>query len=122
MDKFQTITLREEITDRLRSLLDGYKDGLSIFKEMIQNADDAKASTVKICYDLNAQKPLFDPDSPHKQGHALYFYNDSKFEDHDFKNISLLGIYIRHYFLHTYFPHHLTLFCFDRSWDKVQFT
>ena len=41
----------EKLTDRIRSLLDGYKDGISIFKELIQNADDAKASTVKFCYD-----------------------------------------------------------------------
>jgi sacsin len=88
---FKNIGPREEITNRLRSLLDGYKDGLSIFKEMIQNADDAKATTVKICLDMNDQKTLFDPESVHKQGHALYFYNDSQFEDHDFKNISLLG-------------------------------
>ena len=89
--QFRSAGPREEITNRLSSLLDGYKDGLSIFKEMIQNADDAKASVVKICYDMNAQKTLFDPESPHKQGHALYFYNDSQFEEHDFENIIKLG-------------------------------
>jgi sacsin len=112
--QFDNIGPREEITNRLRSLLDGYKDGLSIIKEMIQNADDAKATTVKICLDMNAQKSLLDPDSPHKQGHALYFYNDSQFEDHDFKNISLLGIqyscHLSLFFLASSFI--LTLFCF----------
>ena len=97
MDKiqFRNVGPREEITNRLRSLLDGYKDGLSIFKEMIQNADDAKASIVKICYDQNSQKSLFDPKSPHKQGHALYFYNNSQFQEHDFINISRLGIKLK---------------------------
>lgn len=42
----------EDLTTRLRSLLNGYKDGLSIFRETIQNADDAGASVVKYCYDM----------------------------------------------------------------------
>ncbi len=34
--QFRSAGPREEITNRLRSLLDGYKDGLSIFKEFFQ--------------------------------------------------------------------------------------
>lgn len=92
--QFQNVGPREEITSRLNNLITkGYKDGLSIFKELIQNADDANASIVKICYDQNEEKSLFDPfmDSTHKQGQALYFYNDSEFSDSDFVNIAKLG-------------------------------
>ena len=87
----------EKLTDRIRSLLDGYKDGISIFKEIIQNADDAKANTVKFCYDKrennqwkNAER-LLDPEMAKLQGTSLFVYNNTQFTDEDFENLSKLG-------------------------------
>jgi sacsin len=41
----------ERLVDRLRDLIKGYGDGLDVFKELIQNADDAGATCMKICLD-----------------------------------------------------------------------
>ena len=87
----------EKLTDRIKELLDGYKDGISIFKEAIQNADDAGATVVKICYDkrqnhlwTNPNK-LLDPGLAKCQGESLIFYNDAVFTDNDFENLIKLG-------------------------------
>ncbi len=42
---------QEELTARLRNLLKDYADGYAIPKELIQNADDSKATAVKFLYD-----------------------------------------------------------------------
>lgn len=87
----------ESLTDRLHSLLNGYKDGISIFKETIQNADDAGATIVKYCYDRrqneNWRNPrkLLDVGLVKAQGAALLIYNDATFTADDFKNITKLG-------------------------------
>ena len=95
--KIQNFGPHEKLTDRLRSLLAGYKDGIAIFKELIQNADDATASVVKFCYDkrsndawTNAEK-LFDPAMAKLQGQSLFVFNDALFTDSDFENLSKLG-------------------------------
>ncbi len=36
----------EPLTRRLRAILQDYTDGLAVFKELIQNADDAAATEV----------------------------------------------------------------------------
>lgn len=87
----------EELTDRLKTLLNGYKDGISIFKETIQNADDAGATTVKYCYDRRQNKnwcnphKLLDSGLAKAQGPALLIYNNATFSNEDFKNITKLG-------------------------------
>jgi hypothetical protein len=40
----------ESLTRRLRGILDLYPEGPSILSELIQNADDAGARTVKVMY------------------------------------------------------------------------
>ena len=87
----------EELTERLKKLLDGYKDGLAIFKEAIQNADDSNATVVKICYDKRSNKQfrnsfkLLDKCMMDAQGPALLFYNNSIFTENDFKALIKLG-------------------------------
>ena len=39
----------ESITRRLRHILELYPEGNPILSELIQNADDARATTVKVC-------------------------------------------------------------------------
>ena len=96
---FKNLGPSQDISSNIRSQLDGYKDGLTLFKEMIQNADDAGAQILKICYDKRNSncsmwsKSLF-TDSPkllEAQGRAIWFYNDAPFTESDFTNIARLG-------------------------------
>lgn len=97
----ENIGPHEELTDRLHKLVtDGYKDGLPVFKEAIQNADDANATIVKVCLDKNVEKNLFNSKMPSKQGNALYIYNDSLFTEKDFANIAKLGMVYTYSFYH----------------------
>ena len=85
----------EPLTNRLRNLLHDYSDGLAVMKELIQNADDAKASEVKFLFDerenSDHRKSLFDPGLKSHQGPALFAFNNASFTDQDFKNIVKLG-------------------------------
>ncbi|XP_056019904.1 sacsin-like isoform X1 [Ostrea edulis] len=93
--EFEQWGQEEPLTTRIRNLLDDYTDGLSVYKEMLQNADDAGASCMKILYDERkneqARTGLIDKGMEECQGPALWFYNDAKFEDKDFQNIIKLG-------------------------------
>ena len=83
----------EPITTRIKNILKEYKEGVGIFKELIQNADDAGASTVKFLVDWRRGKTdsLFSPDMAPSQGPALWAYNDAVFTDKDFENINKLA-------------------------------
>lgn len=94
-EMFEEFGQSEKLTLRLKSLLEGYKDGLSVPKELIQNADDAGAKVVKFLYDERennqARSSLIDPNMKSLQGPALWAYNDAEFTDEDFKNIQKLS-------------------------------
>ena len=83
----------EPITTRIKNILKEYKEGVGIFKELIQNADDAGASTVKFLVDWRKGKTdsLFSPDMADSQGPALWAYNNAVFTDKDFENINKLA-------------------------------
>ena len=85
----------EPLTLRLNRLLKDYEDGLPIFKELIQNADDAGASEIRFLYDErsndNLKSSLIDQSMKHWQGPALWVYNDAVFTKEDFENIRLLN-------------------------------
>ena len=85
----------ESLLDRLRGLLDGYTDGLSVPKELIQNADDAGATEVRFLYDERTNEDcmtrLIDEGMKECQGPALWAYNDAVFTDEDFQNIVKLN-------------------------------
>ncbi|KAL3892399.1 hypothetical protein ACJMK2_004609 [Sinanodonta woodiana] len=86
----------EPITTRLHRLLnEGYQDGLSVPKEIIQNADDAGAKCVNFLYDErqneDAKDNLLDDGMAECQGPALWAYNDAHFRVEDFKNITRLN-------------------------------
>lgn len=49
--EWQDFGQKVSLTSRIRELLLNYPEGTSIFKELLQNADDAKASTVGFCLD-----------------------------------------------------------------------
>ena len=85
----------EPLTVRLKNILKEYKDGLTIVKEMLQNADDAGATELNVCYDARThateRRTLFFPDMEDSHGPALVIHNNSIFTDDDFKNITKLA-------------------------------
>ena len=74
------------IADNLR---DRYKNGFPIIKELIQNADDAKAK--KLVFGLH---PGFKDHVKHAllQGPGLWVFNDGKFKSEDQKAIRSFGL------------------------------
>ncbi|XP_070206302.1 sacsin-like [Littorina saxatilis] len=86
----------EKLTTRLHNLLrEGYTDGFSVPKELVQNADDAGASVVKFLVDERDnddwRSGLVTPALADLQGPALWVYNDSVFTRTDFDNLCKLG-------------------------------
>ena len=83
----------EDLTDRLKGILDGYPtDG--ILKELVQNADDAGASEIHFIHDtrsLGIEKVATDEGSEEIQGPALCVYNNKPFTKKDLDGIKKLG-------------------------------
>ena len=94
-DAFGDVGPHEPLVTRLKNILRDYKDGLTIIKELIQNADDAKASEVNICYDgrTHSVEPgeLIFPGMAKCHGPALLVHNNSTFTDADLNNITKLA-------------------------------
>ena len=86
----------EPMTLIISSLLKSYTDGLAVFKELIQNADDAGATKVCFLYDerdnMDCRDGLFDKGMVECQGQSLFVYNNAVFKDHDFENLIKLGL------------------------------
>ena len=77
------------VTRRINRLLEEYSEIDDVFKELIQNADDAEAGVIKFLIDWRQHKTerLLKPEMASWQGPALYVYNDKTFSDQDFDNI-----------------------------------
>lgn len=93
------------LTNFLRNTLKDYPAGSGIVKELLQNADDAKASDFKVCLDLRSFEPtasrmsttgmkLLDPDMGGNGflGPAVLCYNNAVFEDEDIRSILSPGV------------------------------
>ena len=92
-DVFEDAGQHEPLITRLSNILKEYKDGLTIIKEMIQNADDAEATEVNILYDVRhhtTEKLLF-KEMADSHGPALVVHNNSTFKNEDFENITKLA-------------------------------
>ena len=70
-----------------------YPEVTQLLSELIQNADDAKASVVKfvISKKQHGTSSLLGQKMSEWQGGALYCYNDATFTARDFKNLSQIG-------------------------------
>ncbi|XP_070535151.1 sacsin-like [Ptychodera flava] len=92
--EFEATGPYEPLTTRLKNILSDYVEG-SIFKELIQNADDAGAEEVKFLIDWRAntdhRTTLFSKEMEMCQGPALWAYNDAVFTDEDLQNINKLA-------------------------------
>ncbi|XP_022789409.1 sacsin-like [Stylophora pistillata] len=83
----------EPITTRLKNILNEYKAGVGVFKELLQNGDDAGATEVQFILDWrnHPNQRLLSPGMEECQGPALLAYNNATFTDDDLKNISRLA-------------------------------
>ena len=92
-DIFEDTGQHEPLITRLSNILREYKDGLTIIKEMIQNADDAGATEVNILYDSRTHSTdnLLFKGMAESHGPALIVHNNSTFTEEDFENITKLA-------------------------------
>ncbi|XP_041427476.1 sacsin isoform X1 [Xenopus laevis] len=85
----------EPITLRIKNILREYSEQAELFKELIQNAEDAEATVCQFLVDRRqnsgSHQSLIDPDMANCHGPALWSYNDRKFTDNDFRNITRIG-------------------------------
>ncbi len=86
-DPLQIINL---ISDNLR---DRYKDGFSVIKEIIQNADDSGSSGDKpISLEIGLSPGIANSEHPLLKGPALFFLNDGDFKESDDRAIRSFGL------------------------------
>ena len=91
--KYTSAGPHEEITQRIKHIVQDYGTNIDIFKELIQNADDARATEVKFLIDwrTHSSSSLFGCELQPWQGPALLAYNNAVFSDQDFNHICQLA-------------------------------
>lgn len=89
----ESYSQHEPLTTRLNGLIHDYPEGIGIFKELIQNADDAGAKCVEFIIDWRTHvcNDLQHPELSELAGPAMLVFNDAVFEDADFEGLKKLG-------------------------------
>ncbi|CAJ0823892.1 18417_t:CDS:10 [Entrophospora sp. SA101] len=96
---FKSFEQSEPLTVRLKNIIESYPINL-LFKEFLQNADDAKATEFCVFVDdrdFRSVNPgnnpkLISPEMYDWQGPALWIYNNAKFTKEDFQSFLELGV------------------------------
>uniref|UniRef100_A0A1I8J6Z7 HEPN domain-containing protein n=1 Tax=Macrostomum lignano TaxID=282301 RepID=A0A1I8J6Z7_9PLAT len=85
---------KEELTTRIKGILKSYPLGIEIFKELVQNADDAGATRIHLINDRRSflQERVLGEEWKSLQGPALLVVNDTTFSDDDIEGIQNLGV------------------------------
>lgn len=85
----------EPITTRIKNILKEYDEESDVFKELIQNAEDAGAQQCEFLVDFRTHKSspeeLIDPDMSLCQGPCLWAFNNETFKADDWANIVRVG-------------------------------
>ncbi|XP_063069594.1 sacsin [Engraulis encrasicolus] len=85
----------EPITQRIKNILREYDEDSDIFKELLQNAEDAGAKTCNFMVDFRKHTEpidsLIDSGMSQCSGPCLWIFNDELFSDEDWKNITKVG-------------------------------
>ncbi|XP_067875962.1 sacsin isoform X3 [Heterodontus francisci] len=85
----------EPLVLRIKNILKEYDQEHDLFKEMLQNAEDAGSTVCSFLVDMrqnkDAPESLIDPDMASCHGPALWSYNNECFTDEDFHNITRIG-------------------------------
>jgi len=87
--KYTLAGQHERVTQRIRHIVQDYETNIDIFKELIQNADDAGATEVKFLIDWreHPSSSLLAKELRPWQGPSLLAYNNATFSDQDFQHI-----------------------------------
>eukprot|EP01084_Bolivina_argentea_P207490 353999_1 len=82
-----------DLCRRIREILQNYPAGISVLKELIQNADDANASIIRFVYDTRSHPTtqLSESTLSQFQSPSLLIYNNAIFTDSDFESIQSIG-------------------------------
>ncbi|XP_029922629.1 sacsin [Myripristis murdjan] len=92
---FEQSGQREPLTVRIKNILEEYPSVSDVFKELLQNADDANATECSFLIDMrkntDIRENLLDPGMIICHGPSLWSFNNSVFSDTDFLNITRLG-------------------------------
>ena len=88
----------EDICDRLNGILTQYEPNVSIFREFVQNAEDAGATEIAFIIDRRTYHPSQSLFSKHENWKALQsmpallVFNNRQFTDEDIRGIAKVGI------------------------------
>ena len=85
---------KEELTRRIQNILRDYPFDITVLKELLQNADDARASKMCVILDKRSHgsQGVLSEEWQKLQGPALLVWNDSTFSEKDFSGIQELGL------------------------------
>ena len=91
--KYTKTGQKEPVTRRIKRIVEDYATTSDIFKELLQNADDAQATQVKFLIDWREHPTasLFTEELACWQGPALIAYNNAAFSDQDLEHICKLA-------------------------------
>ena len=95
---FLEFAQREDLTVRLRNILHDYAFGPGVFRELLQNADDAGARHFALYADASlhpTDQGLLDARLSPWQGPAVVAFNDAQFTDSDFEGIRQVGASVK---------------------------
>lgn len=93
LSKGKDFSQSESLTRRLSGLVRDYPEGIGIFKELVQNADDAGAKRISFVLDWRSHPTsrLNHPTLATLLGPSMLVFNDAKFTSEDFEGLKSLG-------------------------------
>ncbi|CAG2253049.1 SACS [Mytilus edulis] len=89
------------LINQLKKILDEYPDDGQILKEIIQNAEDAEASEMKVMFDGRSVNDVDSiggkPFTKYFKGPALCVYNNAQFTEEDWEGIQMINSSVKEF-------------------------